>query len=71
MIISPKAKWSGNLHVHKTAEELARAGAQLFIDESADAMRARGRFRVALSGGSTPRRVYSHYAAFVGRSQPC
>jgi 6-phosphogluconolactonase len=65
MIISPKAKWPDNIHVHKTAEELARAGAQLFVDESAEAMRARGRFRVALSGGSTPRRVYELLATPV------
>ncbi len=58
MTIAPKTKWPGDLHAHQNAEELARGGAQLFVDGVAEALRARGRFRVALSGGSTPRRVY-------------
>ena len=44
--------------VYKDAERLARAAAELFVSLSASAIQARGRFRVALSGGSTPRRVY-------------
>lgn len=48
----------GDLRVSKNAEELARAGGQLFVDLAAEAIGARGRFRAALSGGSTPKRVF-------------
>ena len=58
MAISSETGSPGDLCIYKDAEELARAGAQLFVDEAATAIRAGGRFRVALSGGSTPRRVY-------------
>jgi 6-phosphogluconolactonase len=58
MTISSETNSPGDLCVYKDAEELARAGAQLFVDEAAEAIRERGRFRIALSGGSTPRRVY-------------
>ena len=40
------------------AEQLANAGAELFVNVAAESTKARGRFRVALSGGSTPKRVY-------------
>ena len=63
MTIAPQRDWPGDLRVHKDAEELARAGAQLFIDGAAEAQHARRRFRVALSGGSTPKRVYQLLAA--------
>ncbi len=39
-------------------DELARAAAGEFTRRALDAARARGRFTVALSGGSTPRAVY-------------
>jgi 6-phosphogluconolactonase len=55
MTTAPEARWPC---VYENAEELARAGAQLFVDRAEDAIRARGRFRIALSGGSTPQRVY-------------
>lgn len=42
----------------KDAEEVASAAADLFIDISAAAIREHGKFRVALSGGSTPKRTY-------------
>jgi 6-phosphogluconolactonase len=58
MTIAPGANLRDGLRVYENAEELARAGAELFVDGAADAIRARGRFRIALSGGSTPRRVY-------------
>lgn len=68
-MMAPETRWSGDLRVYKSAEELARAGAQLFVDSAVEAFRVRGRFRVALSGGSTPRRVYELLAtpAFSGR----
>ncbi len=58
MTTASEASWPGNFYLHENAEELARAGAQIFVDGAAEAIRARGRFRTALSGGSTPRRVY-------------
>jgi 6-phosphogluconolactonase len=38
------------------------AAAALFVDSAAEAMSDRGRFVVALSGGSTPRRVFERLA---------
>lgn len=57
MTNTPKAVYPGELRVHRDAEQLANAAAELFVDLAAKAA-ARRRFRVALSGGSTPRRVY-------------
>jgi 6-phosphogluconolactonase len=47
-----------DLNIYSDAEQLARAAAELFVSLSASAIHVRGRFRVVLSGGSTPRRVY-------------
>lgn len=55
------ASQAGNraeLRVYADSEQLARAAAELFVSLAADAHQAGGRFRVALSGGSTPRRMY-------------
>jgi 6-phosphogluconolactonase len=69
MTIAPGANWPDGLHVYENAEELAHAGAELFVDGAAEAIRVQGRFRIALSGGSTPRRVYQLLAtpAFSSR----
>lgn len=40
------------------AEQVSRAAAEEFIRLAHEAIAARGRFTVALSGGSTPRRLY-------------
>ena len=40
------------------AEEVARAAAERFVELAQSAVDERGRFAVALSGGSTPRRAY-------------
>ncbi|HKQ51485.1 MAG TPA: 6-phosphogluconolactonase [Pyrinomonadaceae bacterium] len=40
------------------AEEVARAAAERFVELAQRAIDERGRFAVALSGGSTPRRAY-------------
>ncbi|HVG29774.1 MAG TPA: 6-phosphogluconolactonase [Pyrinomonadaceae bacterium] len=40
------------------AEGAARAAAGRFAEIAGESVRARGRFSVALSGGSTPRRIY-------------
>jgi glucokinase len=41
------------------AATMARAGAELFVMQARQAVEARGRFSVALSGGSTPRALYT------------
>ncbi len=47
-----------NVVVLKDAEALAREAARRFVALAEAAIQARGRFTVALSGGSTPRRMY-------------
>jgi len=44
---------------YKDLEAISRAAAEIFVEEAADAVSARGRFAVALSGGETPRRLYN------------
>ncbi len=46
------------IRIFDDAETLARAAATEFADRAIEAVAARGRFTVALSGGSTPRRLY-------------
>ncbi|HKP76069.1 MAG TPA: 6-phosphogluconolactonase [Longimicrobiaceae bacterium] len=41
------------------AHQAARAGAEAFVAEARAAVEARGRFSVALSGGTAPREMYS------------
>jgi 6-phosphogluconolactonase len=48
-----------DIRTYSTPEAVARAGAELFVTLAAKAIAARGRFCVALSGGSTPRAMYS------------
>ncbi|MCA1612693.1 MAG: 6-phosphogluconolactonase [Acidobacteria bacterium] len=50
-------------HRGASAEEVARAAADWFASLAREAVAARGRFSVALAGGSTPRRVYEIIAA--------
>jgi 6-phosphogluconolactonase len=45
------------------AAQLAEEAARIFAERAADAIAARGVFRVALSGGSTPRALYRRLAA--------
>ena len=47
-----------NFHRGADAERVAHAAADLFVSQARDSIAARGRFSVALAGGSTPRRVY-------------
>ena len=44
-------------HVYDCAESLARAGAEFLIEVANDASMEKGLFTMALSGGSTPRRM--------------
>ncbi|MDA8423435.1 MAG: 6-phosphogluconolactonase [Nitrospiraceae bacterium] len=44
-------------------DSLSRAAADIFLSVASDAIALRGRFSVALSGGSTPRRLYTLLAS--------
>jgi 6-phosphogluconolactonase len=46
-----------------SAEDLAEAGAEQFREAAVEAIEARRAFRVALSGGSTPRAIHARLAA--------
>lgn len=47
------------LFIHPNTEKLAQAAADLITEVAEDATATRGEFHLALSGGSTPRPVYS------------
>ena len=53
----------GRLHVVADADALARTAAGEFLAYAWEAIRARGRFTVALAGGDTPRAAYAQIAA--------
>ena len=53
----------GRLHVAPDADALARAAAGEFQVYALEAIRARGRFTVALAGGDTPRAAYAQIAS--------
>ncbi|MEO8449080.1 MAG: 6-phosphogluconolactonase [Gemmatimonadota bacterium] len=48
-----------SVRVYPSADELARAVADFVVLRAADAIAGSGRFTMALSGGSTPRALYS------------
>ncbi len=50
------------------AESMSRSAAELFVAQAKKACAARGRFSVALAGGSTPRQTYELLAAEPYRS---
>lgn len=52
-----------DVHVEADAAGVAGAAAHLFVEAAQRALRERGRFFVALSGGSTPRALYQLLAA--------
>ncbi len=54
---------AGEVRIFEDLDDLSRAAASWFIDLANDAVRAHGAFRVALSGGSTPKRLYSLLAS--------
>jgi 6-phosphogluconolactonase len=54
------------IRILKTAAELFETAAAIFTAQAAEAVRARGRFAVALSGGSTPKSLYSLLATKLG-----
>ena len=47
-----------SVQFHETPEELAEAAARAFVESAAEAIAERGRFAVALAGGSTPKATY-------------
>lgn len=49
--------------IHPDAHAAARAGAESFVAAARDAIEVRGRFSVALSGGTAPREMYSLLAS--------
>jgi 6-phosphogluconolactonase len=49
---------TGTVRTFDNAEAVSRAAADEFVRCAGEAVAARGRFAVALSGGSTPRRLY-------------
>jgi 6-phosphogluconolactonase len=69
MTSAARAAYSGELRVYGDAEQLASAAAELFVEVASESISARGHFRVALSGGSTPRRVYELLATTAFRSR--
>ena len=60
-----------DIRILADGEELSRVAAEEFVRLTNEAVEARGRFTVALSGGSTPKRVYElladTQAGFRGR----
>jgi 6-phosphogluconolactonase len=48
----------GEVQVYADPEAVAQAAAELFVELCEQALRERARFRVALSGGSTPKRTF-------------
>ena len=64
---SPKTNMS--LHIHPTIEATLQALADFFVARAAAAIAARGRFAVALSGGSSPRKLYELLASSAYRDQ--
>ena len=57
------------IRVFPDADSVSRAAAEEFVRRASDAVAARGRFTVALSGGSTPKRLYELLAEPALRSQ--
>jgi 6-phosphogluconolactonase len=59
----------GDIRVQGSAEAVAHAAAELFVECFERSVRERGRFVVSLSGGSTPKRTYELLASerFVSR----
>jgi 6-phosphogluconolactonase len=50
---------SQDIHIVENPQALARAAADEFLRRAVAAVRRNGKFSVALSGGSTPKALYS------------
>lgn len=55
---------NGEIKVYADADTLAQAAAEHFVAQAAEAIAARDRFVVALSGGATPRATYALLASW-------
>jgi 6-phosphogluconolactonase len=51
------------LNIFKDSEKLSQHAAQIFVEQAARSLNDRGRFLVALNGGSTPTRLFQLLAA--------
>lgn len=58
------------IRIFSDPEQLGRAAGEEFLRRARSAVGQCGRFTVALSGGSTPRRVFRELAAADGRGEP-
>jgi 6-phosphogluconolactonase len=58
-----------NLQIFADASDVARAAADRFVALARESIEARGRFSVALAGGSTPKRIYELLAGEELREQ--
>jgi 6-phosphogluconolactonase len=56
------AQYKPDVQIASDPENLARKTVQLFVASALDAIRSRGRFHVAISGGQTPRRFFEMLA---------
>ncbi|MBA3322247.1 MAG: 6-phosphogluconolactonase [Pyrinomonadaceae bacterium] len=67
--MSASAESTPSIHVFDDAGEVAQAAAERIVDLAHKAIAARGRFSLALAGGSTPKRIYELLASeeFAGR----
>ena len=57
------------LHIHPTIEATLQALADYFVAKAHEATAARGRFAVALSGGSSPKKLYELLASPAYRAR--
>ena len=57
------------LHIHPTTEATLHDLADYFVVKASEAIAARGRFAVALSGGSSPKKLYELLASPAYRNQ--
>ena len=67
--MSSPGKLPGMVTVLDSPEAMAGAAADWVLEAAADAAAASGRFRIALAGGSTPRRLYQLLAASPRRER--
>lgn len=51
------------LHISENIDSLLSATAEFFIQQCAEAIRTKGKFTVALSGGSSPKKLYALLAS--------
>jgi 6-phosphogluconolactonase len=60
---------AGMLHIYKTPDLLLSALSEFVIERANEAIKSSGRFNIALSGGSSPKRLYELLASDVYRNR--